>query len=199
MTLHNRVRQLSVLLAASAVIAFSSPAFSQDVTESHLKAARAAVAAIHATDPFDNILPQAAAALESQLIQKNPDMQELIGKTINEKALALASRRADLEKEAALAYAKVFSEKELNDIAAFYSSDSGKKLLDSGPNVTRELVKAADIWQNGLARDLAQQVGETLAAAAKAKAPAAPAPTAAAPADGTAPADGSAPADDSQD
>ncbi|RVD50824.1 DUF2059 domain-containing protein [Mesorhizobium sp. M7A.F.Ca.ET.027.03.2.1] len=192
MTLHNRVRSLSVLLAASAVFAFSSPAFSQDVTESHLKAARAAVAAIHATDPFDNILPQAAAALESQLIQKNPDMQELIGKTISEKALALASRRADLEKEAALAYAKVFSEKELTDIAAFYNSDSGKKLLDSGPTVTRELVKAADIWQNGLGRDLAQQVGETLAAAAKAKAqaaPAAPAAGAAAPADGAAPAD----------
>ncbi|AZO43360.1 MULTISPECIES: DUF2059 domain-containing protein [Mesorhizobium] len=197
MMLHNRVRSLCAVLAASAVLAFSSPAFSQDVTESHLKAARAAVAAIHATDPFDNILPQAAAALESQLIQKNPDMQELIGKTISEKALALASRRADLEKEAALAYAKVFSEKELTDIAAFYNSDSGKKLLDSGPTVTRDLVKAADIWQNGLGRDLAQQVGETLAAAAKAKAQAAPAAPAdgAAPADDAAPADGAAPAD----
>ncbi|TIS58791.1 MAG: DUF2059 domain-containing protein [Mesorhizobium sp.] len=182
MMLHNRVRRLSAVLAASAVFAFSSPAFSQDVSDAHLKAARAAVTAIHATDPFDNILPQAAAALQQQLIQKNPDMQELISKTINEKAMALASRRADLEKEAALAYAKVFSEKELTDIAAFYNSDSGKKLLDSGPTVTRELVKAADIWQNGLARDLAQQVGETLAAAAKAKAPAAvtdgPAPAA---------------------
>ncbi|WP_192181113.1 DUF2059 domain-containing protein [Mesorhizobium amorphae] len=203
MMLHNRVRSLSAILVASAVFAFSSPVFAQDVTESHLKAARAAVAAIHATDPFDNILPQAAAALEQQLIQKNPDMQELIGKTITDKAVALASRRADLEKEAALAYAKVFSEKELSDIAAFYSSDSGKKLLDSGPTVTRDLVKAADIWQNGLARDLAQQVGETLAAAAKANAPAAPAAPAdatapAAPADGAAPAEGDAPADNTQ-
>lgn len=199
MMLHNRVRQFSAIVAASAVLAFSAPAFAQDVTESHLKAARAAVAAIHATDPFDNILPQAAAALEQQLIQKNPDMQELIGKTVSEKALALAARRADLEKEAALAYAKVFSEKDLNDIAAFYNSEAGKKLLDSGPAVTRDLVKAADIWQNGLARDLAQQVGETLAAAAKAAAPAAPAPdNATAPADGAAPADGDAPADDTQ-
>ena len=206
MMLHNRVRRLSTILAASVVLALSSPAFSQDVSESHLKAARAAVAAIHATDSFDNILPQAAAALESQLIQKNPDMQELIAKTVTEKAMTLAARRADLEKEAALAYAKVFSEQELNDIATFYSSESGKKLLDSGPAVTRDLVKAADIWQNGVARDLAHQVGETLAAAAKAAAPAAPAPdatapadnSAAAPADGSAPTDGSAPADDSQ-
>ena len=154
MMLHNRVRSLSAILVASAVFAFSSPAFSQDVTEAHLKAARAAVAAIHATDPFDNILPQGAAALEQQLIQKNPDMEELITKTVAEKALALASRRTDLEKEAALAYAKVFSEKELTDIAAFYNSDAGKKLLDNGPIVTRELVKAADIWQNGVGRDL---------------------------------------------
>ncbi|MCF6110904.1 MULTISPECIES: DUF2059 domain-containing protein [Mesorhizobium] len=183
MMLHNRVRRFSAILAASAVFAFSSPAFSQDVSEGHLKAARAAVAAIHATDPFDSILPQAAGALQQQLIQKNPDMQELIGRTVSEKALALASRRADLEKEAALAYAKVFSEKELTEIAAFYNSDSGKKLLDSGPAVTRDLLKAADIWQNGVARDLAQQVGETLAAAAKATAPA----NAAAPADGTQP------------
>ncbi|WP_421913019.1 DUF2059 domain-containing protein [Mesorhizobium sp.] len=202
MMLHSRVRRFSAIVAASAVLAFSSPAFSQDVTESHLKAARAAIQAIHATDTFDNILPNAAVALESQLIQKNPDMQELIGKTVAEKAMGLASRRADLEKEAALAYAKIFSEKELNDIAAFYASDAGKKLLDNGPNVTRELVKAADIWRNGVGRDLAQQVGETLAAAAKAKAPAAPAADATAPADGAAapaaPADGSAPADDSQ-
>ena len=34
---------------------------------------------------------------------------------------------------------------ELNDIAAFYNSDAGKKLLADGPIVTRELVKAADI------------------------------------------------------
>ena len=90
MMLHNRVRNLCAVLAASAVFAFSSPAFSQEITESHLKAARAAVTAIHATDSFDNILPQAAASLEQQLIQKNPDMQELIGKTVSEKALALA-------------------------------------------------------------------------------------------------------------
>ena len=38
--------------------------------------------------------------------------------------------------------------------------------------MTREVVKAADIWQNGIARDLAQQVGETLhKAVGKAKRP----------------------------
>lgn len=194
MTLHNRARRLLTILATSAVVAVSSPAFSQDISESHLKAARTAIAAIHATDGFDGILPQGAAALEQQLIQKNPDMQELIASTISEKALALAARRADLEKEAALAYAKVFSEQDLNAIATFYSSEAGKKLMESGPIVTRELVKAAEIWKNGIARDLAQQVGEALQKAAGSKA--APAEGAAAPADNAAPAHGdAAPAD----
>ena len=186
MMLNKRVRCLAAAMAASTLVAFSLPALAQDVPESQLKAARAAVTAIHATDPFDGILPQAAAALQQQLIQKNPDMEQLITTTVAEKALALASRRADLEKEAALAYAKAFSEDELNAIATFYQSEAGKKLLDKGPLVTRDLVKAADIWQNGLARDLAQQVGQALADAAKTKAPAAPADGAAAPADDTA-------------
>lgn len=190
MMLNKRVRCLAAALATSAIVAFSLPALAQDISASHLTAAREAVAALRATDPFDTILPQAAAALQQQLIQKNPDMEQLITTTVSEKALALASRRSDLEKEAAMAYAKSFSEQELKDIAAFYSSASGKKLLETGPFAMRELVKAADIWQNGIARDLAQQVGEALNAANKAKAPA---DGTAAPADG-ATTDGAAPA-----
>ena len=59
---------------------------------------------------------------------------------------------------------------DLNAIAAFYSSDAGKKLLSDGPIVTRELVKAADIWQRGIARDLAQSVGTKLATVVKSQA-----------------------------
>ncbi|WP_269929579.1 DUF2059 domain-containing protein [Aminobacter sp. HY435] len=173
MILTNRLRGFSVMVAASAFALTAFSAQAQEIGASHLKAAHDAIAAIHATDSFDGILPQAAAALKQQLIQQNPDMQELITQTVDENTLALASRRADLEKESALAYAKAFSEKDLTEIAAFYSSEAGKKLIENGPIATRELVKAADIWQNGIARDLAEQVGEKLKAVAGTKAPAA--------------------------
>lgn len=186
MKFQNRIRRLAVACTAAALVSFCVPAFAQDVSDSHLKAARDAVASINATDAFDAILPQAAASLQASLIQKNPDLQELIGTTVSAKALAMASRRADLEREAALAYAKVFSEDDLKAIAAFYTSAAGKKLLESGPIVSRELVRAAEIWQNGIARDLAQEVGEALQSAAGAQVQ---------PADGTeAPAEGQAPA-----
>jgi hypothetical protein len=177
MILKSRVRRTVSAAMAFAFLAIAVPALAQEnIAESHLKAARAAVTAIHATEEFDKILPQAAAALKQELIQKNPDLQEIIVNTVDEQTLVLASRRADLEKEAALAYARVFSEQDLSAIAAFYNTDTGKKLLADGPIVTRELFKAAEIWQRGIARDLAQSVAGKLEAVVKSKAPAPAAP-----------------------
>ncbi|MDW6023723.1 DUF2059 domain-containing protein [Mesorhizobium sp. BAC0120] len=172
MILKSRARRTVSAAMAFAFLAIAAPALAQDnIPESHLKAARAAVAAIHATEDFDKILPQAAAALKQEMIQKNPDLQAIIVKTVDEQTLALAARRADLEKEAALAYARVFSEQDLGAIAAFYNSETGKKLLSDGPIVSRELFKAADIWQRGIARDLAQNVGSKMEAIVKTQAP----------------------------
>jgi hypothetical protein len=154
-----------VILMAFALAAASVPASAQEISEAHLKAARSAVSAIGATDHFDSILPGSAAALKQALIEKNPDLQELITQTVDAKTVEMASRRADLEKEAALAYAKVFSEEDLTAIATFYNGETGKKLIANGPIVTRELTKAAEIWQRGIARDLAEEVGKILTAA----------------------------------
>lgn len=163
MTLVTRARRLSIVLAASAFAAFAAPSFAQDISEEHLKAARAAVDAINATDLYDNILPGAAATLKAELIQKNPDLQAVITATVDATTLRLAGRRADLEKEAALAYARVFSIEDLNGIATFYNSAPGKKLLSDGPIVAREVAKAADIWQRGIARDLAEETSKAIA------------------------------------
>jgi hypothetical protein len=88
----------------------------------------------------------------------------------------------------------VFSAEDLNNIATFYNSPTGKKLLADGPIVTREVTKAADIWQRGIVRDLAQVVGVSLKETMDSRAKAAPAAGAApAPVEGAAP-EGEAPA-----
>lgn len=190
MTLVHRVRRLSTALAASVIVATASPVFAQEISDAHLQAAREAVDAINATDIFDGILPAAAAALKSTLIEKNPDLQEIITTTVDQKAIEMAGRRADLEKEAGLAYARVFPVEDLNAIATFYNSPAGKKLLADGPIVTREVTKAADIWQRGIVRDLAEVVGKSLMEQTGGNAEVAPAAT-----EGAAPApEGEAPA-----
>ncbi len=196
MKLAHRARRTATILAASAFVAFASQAFAQEISDAHQKAARAAVAAVKATDSYDMLLPAAAQMLKTELIQQNPDLTDLITTTVDEKALALAARRSDLEREVALVYARTYSEADLNSIAAFYGSETGQKLLSQGPIVAREVTKAADIWQRGIQRDLATEVGkhieQVVEAQVKAGQEAAPAPQQAAP-EGEAPAPDSAP------
>ncbi|MGE0499383.1 MAG: DUF2059 domain-containing protein [Rhizobiaceae bacterium] len=162
------------LLVAVAFVALAVPAVAQEVSDTHLKAARRAIEALNATDQFDLILPEAASALKAELIQKNPDLQAVISAVVDEKTFELVVRRSDLEREAALAYARVFSEEDLTQISVFYESPAGQKLISDGPIVTRKVIEAAQIWQRGIARDLAQAVGQQLATVTGASTPVAP-------------------------
>jgi hypothetical protein len=135
----------------------------QEIAQSHLDAARVAIKALNATDQFDRILPTAAETLRQELLKKDPNLSEQINTIITDQTIALAGRRSDLESEAARVYARVFSEEELKAISAFYDTPAGQKLMKEAPILVRELVKAANIWQDGIARDLAQNVGAELA------------------------------------
>jgi hypothetical protein len=98
------------------------------------------------------------------MIQGSPNYQELINDAVDEQALKFAARRSDLEKEAARIYAKAFTEEELNQIAAFYSTPTGKKLLKDGPLAIRELSQAGDIWAAGISRDMSKATSDELEA-----------------------------------
>lgn len=162
MTFARHLGLAAALAGGLAASVAAVPVMAQEISDTHLRAARAALSSMRATNEFDEVLPQAAQMIKSELIQNNPDQQALIIQTVDETAMSLAPRRADLEREAATAYARVFNEEELNTIAEFYSSDAGQKLLNDGGIVAREVYRAANIWQNGITRDLAEQVVEQL-------------------------------------
>ena len=61
----------------------AAPVSAQDASDADMAAARAAIKALGATDQFDNILPNAAEALKSSLIQANPNFQEVISATVD--------------------------------------------------------------------------------------------------------------------
>jgi hypothetical protein len=142
--------------------AFTVSARAQEVSEAQLAAARGAITALNVTDRYDNILPNLAERLKAQFIQASPNFQGQISNVVDEQALVLAPRRADLEKEAATIYAKSFSADELKSISTFFNTETGKKLLTTQPLVSRELTKAAEIWANGISRDLTNQSSEKL-------------------------------------
>jgi hypothetical protein len=148
-------RAAALAIVMSGAVSVSAQA--QEIPEAHMAAARDAIASLNVTDRFDNILPNMAEALKGQFIQSSPNFQEQINAIVDEEALALAPRRADLEKEAATIYAKSFSVDELKTISTFFTTEAGKKLLNNQPLVARELGRAAEIWANGISRDLNTQ------------------------------------------
>jgi uncharacterized protein len=151
--------------AATLIIAglgLSGVARAADATDAQMKAAHAAIEAIGATQPFDNILPDISERLKATLIQSSPNFQDIISSTVDQKALDLAPRRGDLEKEASAIYAKAFTVEELNAIATFFNSPVGKKFLTDVPLANRELYKAADIWGAGIQRDLTSESTKAL-------------------------------------
>lgn len=153
-------------LAAGVVIAVSllagPAARAQTVTDAQIDVARSAITALGVTNVFDNILPNLAARLKAQLIQSYPNLEDQINSTVDKQAIALAPRRGDLEKEAAIVYAKAFTQDELKQIATFFNSPAGKKLISDQPVANRELGKAADIWASGIARDLEKNTNDAL-------------------------------------
>jgi len=162
MNLVHSARRWAAAASAATLLALAQPAAAQDISDSHIAAARGAISSLGVTQQFDEILPQAAAALKGELIQKNPDLQSQIITIVDETTLSLVSRRGDLEREAAMAYARVFSEEHLTAISTFFTSEAGRKLITDGPIADREIFQAANIWQSGVARDLAQQVATRL-------------------------------------
>ncbi|MEL6736752.1 MAG: DUF2059 domain-containing protein [Pseudomonadota bacterium] len=151
--------------AAVVLDAGSAQVSAQDISASHTGAARKALTASRATTSFDGILINAATALKNQLSSTNPDKSDEISNVVDEEAIALAARRADLENEAARIFASTFSEAELNQIESFFQSEAGKKYLDSAPILARELQKSARVWANGIQRDLTQNVTKKLSEA----------------------------------
>lgn len=141
----------------------ASVSFAQEYSASHIAKAREAIAATRATESFDSILINASGQLKNQLTANSPDQADKIAAVVDEEAIALASRRGDLELEAARIFAGAFSEEELGELATFFSTPTGAKYLSNTPILARELGKAARIWANGITRDLANNAQKKLA------------------------------------
>lgn len=151
----------AVMIAAGAL---SSAASAQETfTESHLEAAKRVVVATKAMEPFDDILPLLAEQTRTVFIQADPTRAEEVIAVTDEVALALASKRAELNRKVYEKWASAFTEDELNQLAEFYGTDLGQKLTQSIPNITGASVQAAREWQDAISTEMVTMVQERLA------------------------------------
>jgi len=158
-----RIRnRLGAAFLAAALLAPAAPGFAQEITESHLAAALAAVQTARTSEGFNNVLPIISDQIKTNLITQRPDIHAEISAAVDAMAMELTVRRADLDRDVARIWARAFTEEELLAIADFYRSPAGIKLADVGPHVLQDSVKAVDAWSQRVGEELIEKSREEL-------------------------------------
>ena len=150
------------LLASMVASLPLASASAQEFSESHLAAAKAAAVASPMGQEFNNLLPFLSQRVQNRLVSLRPDLHEVIAKAVQDVALRLASRRADLDNAEALIWARAFTEDELTQIATFYNSEVGKKFVSVGTSLGQQTVQTASNWSNRVGEELLDKAREEL-------------------------------------
>src|SRR5260221_3135926 len=147
-----------------ALMAVAPAAFAQEITASHLAVALDVVKSAKASGGFENVLPLLAEQVENKLIRVRPELNKEIVAAVEDAALKLSSRRADLDNDVARIWAKAFTEEELQTIATFYKTSAGQKFADVGAQVVSESYQAVGHWSDRVGEELLQKSRDGLKA-----------------------------------
>jgi uncharacterized protein len=143
----------ALVMTAAAVVA---SARADDVTPAHMAAALEAVRSAKASKGFDNVLPLLSEKVQDQIIRLHPEIYKQVTDVVQQEAMKLVVRRADLDNDVARIWANAFSEEELKSITAFYKSPAGLKFVDVGPKVIGDSLQAVKDWSDRVANELLQ-------------------------------------------
>jgi hypothetical protein len=155
-------RLAAIFVAAVLLAGLPANSGAQEIAADHLAAARDAVNTSKSTSSLDIILPQIGEQAKQSLIANRPDEADKIASIVDEATLMLAARRANLEDEVARIYARIFTIDELKQIAEFYKTEAGMKLMRETPVIARSIEEAARVWSAGIQRDLQQEVAKKI-------------------------------------
>ena len=149
-------------VVASALICLPAATFGQEFSESYLDAAKRASSNAPISKDLDTVLPLLAQRVQTRLVSLRPDLHVEINATVQAVALELVVRRAELEDAIALAWARIFTEEELEQIAAFYNSPAGKKFVEIGPELGTTTLQTVDNWSSRVGEELLDKSREEL-------------------------------------
>jgi hypothetical protein len=156
-------KPIALRLAVAVLAAgLSTAAFAEDFAKDHLASARAAIEASHVSDGIDNILIVVAQQTKQLLVRTNPSLSAQIDEVTNAAAIGLAGRRPDLDRQIQEIWAARFSKAELDEIARFYNSETGRKLTKETTGIIQMTGVAAQVWQQKIGQELLAKVREEM-------------------------------------
>ena len=135
----------------------TAPVGADEITPERMAAALEAVKSAKASKGFDNVLPLLSERVQDQIIRLRPDLYKQITDVVQQEALKLIARRADLDNDVARIWANAFTEEELKAITAFYKSPAGTKFVDILPKVIGDSAQAVKGWSDRVGEELLEK------------------------------------------
>ena len=136
----------------------------ENFSESHLRKAQRVIELTKSDEGFDEILPIVAEQTSALIIRNYPALTREVEEVTTEKALELAPTRRELNRTVQKIWARRFSEDELDDLIAFFSSDTGQKFAELTASIAALSVGASKQWGDQLATEMLTAVREELRA-----------------------------------
>lgn len=159
-----RMNLLSLGVAAGlALAAFGGPAFAQTASGPKLQAAREVIEASGASASFQNIVPIFLDEAKRSLSRTQPpEFAKDFDDVIKILQPEFAKRYDQLMDQIATVYADRFSDQELADIKTFYTSPTGKKMVQIMPGVLQASFAKAEVWSRQMTIDITSRMREEM-------------------------------------
>lgn len=154
-----RPAAIAVFLAALGPSAYGQ---AQKPSPAAMLVASQLVAVTGATAVFNPLIAGVVEQAKLLYLQQNPSLGKDLNEIAEQMRKDLQPRFSELTNEVARQYAIRFTEQELKDILAFYTSPAGKKMLSEQPVVISASLKFAQDWANKLSEVVTDKMRDEL-------------------------------------
>lgn len=165
MTLPLSLRRMPAALFLAASIAFSGVGTTQaqqEISPEHLSAARTYIDLTDNANVYEITLIEIGLNVMRVLVQQDPALAEPVQQAIQDVFDEYEARKSDLYNQFARIYALRFTQEELEQIIAFYTSDLGQKLLAQNVTINQDMQTVLGVWERNTQTEFLARVRAVL-------------------------------------
>ena len=156
-----RAARPAIVAAALATLAPAAHAQTKP-SAAELADANKLVQIIGATTLFNPLIPGVIEQAKLLFLQQNPALANDLNEVAAKLRADYAPRFSELTDQVAMQFATRFTEPELKQVLAFYSSPAGRKLLDQQPQIIDVSMHFAQDWANKLSAEVVIKIREEM-------------------------------------
>jgi hypothetical protein len=133
-----------------------------NIAPEKMQAARDLLEATNADAQFTAIIPLMFRQMRQTLPPGNPAQRDEINQVFDEIQKLFIERRGEIIDQIVLLYARQFTADEMNTLAAFYRTETGRKFINAMPELAQQAMVIGNSWGQKIAREAEQKIREEL-------------------------------------